>query len=69
MYRKDVVYTLLKKTLTLLEKDERTTIQLHGQTGLPFYWLKKLRAGEFTNPSVNRVQHLYEFLMDETLSV
>lgn len=54
--------SLMEKTLALIKKDERSVLELYRDTGLPFYWLKKLAAGKFANPSVNRVQYLYEYL-------
>lgn len=62
----DVVFdepgTLMQETLALIEKSGKSLPQLYRETGVPFYWLKKFVSGEFTNPSVNRVQFLYEHL-------
>lgn len=54
--------TLLKRTRELLKNDKRGLLDIHKETGIPFYWLKKFSAGGFDNPSVNRVQFLYEVL-------
>ena len=56
--------TLMVETLKLLKADERKLAELADstQTGISYYWLKKFSANEFANPSVNRVQFLYEFL-------
>jgi len=59
----------MKKTLVLLRQDKRSTLEIYAETDLPFYWLRKLRAGDFLNPSVNRLQYLYEFLSKNKLSV
>jgi len=69
MQHKDEIRSLMKKTLTLLEKDKRTSLELCLETKIPFYWLKKFRDGGFKNPSVNRVQFLYEFLTQSKLPV
>lgn len=61
--------SLLHRTRTLLSRDTRSLLDLHKESGLPFYWLKKLSAGEIKDPSVNRIQRLYEFLSKRTLSV
>ena len=54
--------TLLAKTIELLKADKRTLRMVGQATGIPYYWLKKLSAGEIDDPSVNRIQQLYEFL-------
>lgn len=62
MRYKDKQKSLLKKTIELLNKDKRTLNELHYLTGLPLYWLQSLKKGAMKNPSVNRIQHLFEFL-------
>lgn len=37
---------------------EETLETLHAKTGLKFAWLRKFRAGEIPNPSVNLVERL-----------
>lgn len=54
--------TLYVRTLELLLADPRSLPIIFRDSGIPFYWLRKFRAGEYTNPGVNRVQYLYEFL-------
>lgn len=60
--------TLLVATLHLLKKDTRTVLEVYRDTGIPYYWLKKFAEGGTKNPSVNRVQALYEHLSGKTLS-
>lgn len=62
--RFDKPSSLMLKTLELLKKDSRGLAELadSSETGLSYHWLKKFYAGEFANPSVNRIQYLYEFL-------
>lgn len=61
--------TLMLKTKELLIKDSRSLPQLSVDSGLPFYWLQKFSSNGFENPSVNRVQYLYEFLTNTKLPV
>ena len=46
---------------------ERGVPQAYAETRLPFYWLQKFAGGGFRNPSVNRVQFLYEHLLSTKL--
>jgi len=57
--------TLYERTRTLLEKQD--LFEVSKATGLPFYWLRSLPTT--TNPSVNRVQVLYEYLTNKPLKV
>lgn len=59
--------TLLEAARKLLLADKRSTLEIHKQSGLPVFWLRKLRSGETKDPSVNRVQALYEFLSNTKL--
>lgn len=59
--------TLLITTIKLLKADRRTLRIVGHATGIPYYWLKKLSAGEIDDPSVNRIQQLFEFLSKKRL--
>lgn len=59
--------SLMAKTIELLRNDERDLLQIHKDTNVPFYWLRELAAGKVKNPSVNRVQYLYEKLTARSL--
>lgn len=61
--------TLFIRTRELLLDEQRSLIEISEQSGIPFYWLKSFRRGESVGPSVNRVQHLYEFLTGSALRV
>lgn len=61
--------TLLAKTLVLLKASSEDPMKIHKATDLPFYWLKDMKAGKTKNPSVNRIQHLYEYLSNQSLKV
>lgn len=58
--RFDNPLSLMKETKRLLKA--RDLLEVYAETRVPFYWLRKFAAGEFQNPSVNRVQYLYEHL-------
>ena len=57
--------TLLLETRELLTGQDLYQIALH--TGLPQPWLRTLALGQIVNPSVNRVQKLYEHLSGRKL--
>ncbi len=62
--------SLMQQTRELLKTKapkETDLYKVHSDTGLPFYWLRKFAAGAFKNPSVNRVQYLYESLTSQQL--
>lgn len=63
----DAPGTLMHETLRLVKTSGKSLPQLYRDTGIPFYWLKKFSSGEFQNPSVNRVQFLYETLSGRKL--
>ena len=59
--------TLMLETQKLLK--DQDLLDIYSKTGISFYWLRKFSSGEFKNPSVNRVQRLYEFLKGQPLFV
>jgi len=56
----DQPLSLMRATGLLLEGVD--LVNLSAETAISFYWLKKFASGQFRNPSVNRVQYLYEYL-------
>lgn len=56
---------LMLKTIELVKA--RTPIKVFAETGISFYWLKKFVGMEYKNPSVNRVEYLYEYLTNTKL--
>ena len=52
--------TLMVKTIDLLK--DRDLFEVYSETKISPYWLRKFVTGEFKNPSVNRVQYLYQHL-------
>jgi hypothetical protein len=67
--RKANTNSLCEHTLTLLRKSKTPLPDLAQQAGLPFYWLKSFKSGTIKDPSVNRVQQLYEYLTGKKLAV
>ncbi len=57
--------TLLKTTCKLLKASD--LVEVSYKTGIPFYWLKRVADGKTSNPSVNRVQKVYEHLTNKKL--
>jgi hypothetical protein len=53
---------LLTNTLQLLEKCELPLKEIAQKSNLGYEWLKKLKAGAIPDPSVNKIQSLYDFL-------
>lgn len=52
--------SLMRRTSDLLR--EKDLLKVYAETNISFYWLRKFASGSFRNPSVNRVQYLYEHL-------
>lgn len=59
--------SLLIKTRTLLKTDGRTLLDIHKDTGLPYYWLQDFKSQRTDGSDVNRVQALYEYLSGKKL--
>jgi predicted transcriptional regulator len=59
--------SLMNETLRLLKERNQTLPEVASATDIPFYWLRKFHYGEVKNPSVNRIQKLYEFLSGRKL--
>ncbi len=69
----DSQQSLLEKTRELLaarlESQDEAIIAICYETGFAYHWVRKLALGQFKNPSVNRVQFLYEYLSGTKLTV
>lgn len=68
-YQEHASYSLMARTLELLDADDRSVLEIHHATGISFYWLRKFKARTFVDPSVNKVQFLYEHLTNAKLAV
>lgn len=61
--------TLLARTRKLLQSTDKTYLDIYKATNLNPNWLSLLARGEMPNPSVNKVQALYEHLTAKQLTV
>ena len=61
--------TLHTKTLKLLEESDLSSHEISDGSGLPYDWLIGVKYDRIKNPSVNRIQQLYEFLTGKQLTV
>lgn len=68
-YDPDVPGTLIVETMKLIDDSGKSVPDLFLETGIPFYWLKRFVDKGFVNPSVNRVQFLYEHLSGTKLKL
>lgn len=59
--------SLMTETLRLLKNRDQTLPNIYLETGIPFYWLRKFSANQIAQPSVNRIQKLYEYLSGKKL--
>ena len=59
--------TLQLVTVKLIKESPLTLPELYKESGVPFYWLRKFVNNEFKNPSVNRIQYLYQYLSGKKL--
>ena len=57
--------SLMIETTKLLK--DVNLVKVSYETGIPFYWLRKFKERVYRNPSVNRVQTLYEHLSNTKL--
>ena len=62
---------LHERTLHLLHsRPTPMTIKLIAdETGINIDWIRKFSSGKISDPSVNTVEHLYEFLTGRELDV
>ena len=60
---------LMIKTHQLLKADGRSIADISIDTGITFFWLQRFSAGSMKNPSVNRIEYLYEHLSKKSLNV
>lgn len=63
----DAPGTLVLKTRRLLNNRKEAVSKVAKDTGIPLDWLRKFSGGQIPNPSVNRVQFLFEKLSGKSL--
>jgi hypothetical protein len=61
-HMQDDTVSLMERTLTLLDSANLSLPEIYAKTGISFYWLRRFKSRKIADPSVNRVQALYEFL-------
>jgi hypothetical protein len=61
--------TLHQVTLTLLKSSGEATFDIAEATGLTYGWIAAFAANRMRNPSVSRVQRLYEHLIGKPLKL
>lgn len=61
--------TLMERTRHLLGQCDKTLPQIAEDTKISFYWLRKFKSGSIVDPSVNKVQRLYEYLTGDKLKL
>jgi hypothetical protein len=61
--------TLLARTRDLLRNTGESYLAIYKHTGLKPNWLSLLATGAIPDPSVNKVQALYEYLSAKKLPV
>lgn len=62
--------SLLTRTIELVRQAQEagvTTLDIYKATGLKPFWIQSVVSGRTTNPSVNRIQLLYEYLRRQPL--
>ena len=65
----DETGALMAKVQAMLKEDERTLLKVFEDTQIPYYWLRTFAAGGYKNPSVNRIEKLYEYLAGKNLRI
>ena len=67
--------SLMLRTKQLLRESTKSLSEIHvelrlaGIDDISYYWLRKFASGNVEDPSVNRVQQLYEHLTGLPLTV
>jgi hypothetical protein len=52
---------MLAVVAELKKRRDKDLLQIWKETGVPYFWLRKLASGRINNPGVNRTQFLYEY--------
>lgn len=55
--------SLLGRTKDLLASREGTLEEIAEKSGVGIHWLRKFACGHITNPTVNNLQQLHDFLV------
>lgn len=68
IYSDEVPGSLLEKTRKMMKDDKAFVMQVFRDTGIGYFWLRSFAKGAYSNPGVNRVQYLYEYLSGRKLT-
>lgn len=58
---------LMRTVQRLIREDPRSLPEIYRDTRVPLSWLNGFVAGAYRNPSVNRLEYLYEQLTGKEL--
>jgi hypothetical protein len=62
--------SLLESVIAKLSNMTETDyMEIWRDTGLPYFWVRKIANRDIKNPGVNRIQFLYEYLNKKKLDV
>ena len=61
------IMTLLEKTMKLIERSGKNPTQLANETGLGVRWMYRLIKGDYQDPSVNKIETIYNHLNKKKL--
>lgn len=59
--------SLMQETRRLLKESDKSLLEIHKESGISFYWLRRFSSGYVKDPSVNTIQELYEYLTGKAL--
>lgn len=72
-YPSDRVGKILTQTLKLLDdqiaQDPAKLLQIAWEAQVPLPWLKAVVDRRTVNPGVNRIEHLYEYLTGQSITI
>lgn len=60
--------SLQQRTVELLRITNKPYLEIYSSTGLTPSWLTQLSTGKIKDPSVNKIQRLYEHLAETELA-
>jgi predicted transcriptional regulator len=63
----DAECSLLRSVRKMLAARSQSYLDIYSATGLHPSWVEKIKRGRVKDPSVNRVQRLYEYLTQQQL--
>lgn len=58
---------LYKKTIELLSLTDKSMSEISKNTDVGLRWLYDLKAGRFSDPGVNKIQRIHDYLSENLL--